>query len=109
MELHHCLPNTIKKSEVIKIHSGLYLKGENPLLNPFEWTEGISEIASIKDKFVFVHIKKIVPPSPKDFNLVKGAVISDYQQYLEKKWLDDLKQKYPVEVFYENLKNVNQQ
>lgn len=98
-----------KKSEVIKIHSGLYLKGENPLLNPFEWTEGISEIASIKDKFVFVHIKKIVPPSPKDFNLVKGAVISDYQQYLEKKWLDDLKQKYPVEVFYENLKNVNQQ
>lgn len=36
-------------------------------------------------------------PEPKELKEVKGAVISNYQEHLEKVWLQELKAKYPVQ------------
>ena len=35
-------------------------------------------------------------PAPRSFDEAKGLVINDYQAELEKKWIDELKKKYPV-------------
>jgi peptidyl-prolyl cis-trans isomerase SurA len=35
---------------------------------------------------------------PKQFSEVRGAATADYQTYLEKNWLDNLRKKYPVAV-----------
>jgi peptidyl-prolyl cis-trans isomerase SurA len=43
----------------------------------------------------------------KEFNEAKGAVTSDYQNFLEKTWLDELNKKYTVKVNYDVLYNLN--
>ena len=35
-------------------------------------------------------------PQQKELSETKGKVISDYQDFLEKQWLDELKEKYQV-------------
>lgn len=37
-------------------------------------------------------------PALRNFEDARGMVINDYQQVLEKKWLDQLKKKYPVKI-----------
>ena len=43
---------------------------------------------------------------PEDVNDVKGRVTSDYQDVLEKRWVETLKAKYPVEIYQDVLKQV---
>lgn len=45
--------------------------------------------------FVIV-VKKYNDPTVKSFNEAKGAVINDYQKFLEDNWILQLKKKYPV-------------
>ena len=45
----------------------------------------------------------MLPKSTKPLKSVKGVVISDYQSFLEKVWLDNLKSKYSVVVNQELL------
>ncbi len=68
----------------------------------------ISEPFFDKDKKIVTvkKITKIIPKSPKTLDEAKGYVIADYQEYLEKKWLDNLKKEYKVVVnkqVFENL------
>jgi peptidyl-prolyl cis-trans isomerase SurA len=47
----------------------------------------------------FIQIVKIFPDNqPRSFAESKGLVINDYQNYLEGKWIEELKQKYPVKI-----------
>jgi peptidyl-prolyl cis-trans isomerase SurA len=41
--------------------------------------------------------------SPRSFADAKGMVMNDYQNYLEEKWLDELKKKYPVVINQKEL------
>jgi len=45
--------------------------------------------------------------TPKDYNDVRGLVLSDYQEELEKLWLEKLRKKYPVVIVKEVLATVN--
>jgi peptidyl-prolyl cis-trans isomerase SurA len=42
----------------------------------------------------------------KGFEDAKGAVINDYQQSLEEKWIADLKKKYPIKINKKVLKSL---
>jgi peptidyl-prolyl cis-trans isomerase SurA len=47
----------------------------------------------------FVIIDKIHPyPAQKSFEEARGQVINDYQEYLENKWMETLKKKYPIQL-----------
>ena len=46
----------------------------------------------------FYKIEKILPLGPKALEESKGYIIADYQDFLEKEWVDNLKKKYPVQV-----------
>jgi peptidyl-prolyl cis-trans isomerase SurA len=51
------------------------------------------------DSYTFVHILQVYnQPQQKSFEDAKGIVINAYQQELEKKWLNTLKNQYPVKV-----------
>ncbi len=54
-------------------------------------------------------IKDILPPGPMSFEEARSAIISDYQTYLEKDWVAQLKKKYPVKVNEKNKRVVLQQ
>ncbi|OFY89922.1 MAG: hypothetical protein A3K10_16145 [Bacteroidetes bacterium RIFCSPLOWO2_12_FULL_31_6] len=53
-----------------------------------------------------VKIVNVIDSEPKKINEVKGLVTSDYQNFLEKEWVSELKAKYKVEVDKEVLKQV---
>jgi peptidyl-prolyl cis-trans isomerase SurA len=48
---------------------------------------------------VFAKILTLYPGrQQRSFTDARGLVISDYQNYLEEKWVNQLKEKYPVKV-----------
>ncbi|HXC05761.1 MAG TPA: peptidyl-prolyl cis-trans isomerase, partial [Bacteroidia bacterium] len=87
------------------VESKVFNKGENKTVDA-SWTPGISAITEVDKKFVFVKVNKILMPSPKALADAKGAVTSDYQNYLEKSWIEALRKKYPVSINKDILSQV---
>lgn len=52
---------------------------------------------SSKSIYKFRKIEDILPKSPKSLDEAKGYVIADYQEYLEKAWVEKLKKEFKVE------------
>ncbi len=46
----------------------------------------------------FVYIYHYFPPSCKSLDDVRGIMVGQFQTYLEKEWLEELKGKYKVQV-----------
>ena len=80
---------------------------ENEILSQFELEKGISELKLIDGKYVFLKVNEILPSQNKELKEVRGTVISEYQQYLEKEWIKELNDKYPVELNKEEIYNLN--
>ena len=76
-----------------------FLKGRN-------LTEGRNEPFESEGKYYVVKVNETLPVMTKELSEIKGAVISDYQAFLEESWLKELKEKYPVKVNYEVLYNL---
>lgn len=53
-----------------------------------------------------VIIKKFNDPGIKTFEEARGAVVNDYQTYLEDNWINSLKKKYPVVIDQANWKKL---
>ena len=84
----------------LSVENVTYLKGENPNVDK-NWQAGVvaNNINDDKEKKIFVIVvDKILPKSPKSLAECRGLVTADYQNYLEKEWLDYLKKKYVVKV-----------
>ena len=96
-----------KESQLtLTINEGKFEKGENPSVDANEWIKGkLYRVKSAKGVDL-VKINNILEAEPKQLNEVKGLVTSDYQNFLEKNWVSELKAKYKVEVDKEVLKQV---
>lgn len=81
----------------LQVTEDLFEKGENPLIDSLDWEKGTFEVAA-NGNYRLIVINKILEEQPKKLKDVKGSVISDYQNYLEIKWLHELKSKYKVEI-----------
>jgi peptidyl-prolyl cis-trans isomerase SurA len=90
----------LNKDTVINVtaESKLFLKGDNAMLDATGWTPGITNNQKVKDKIVFANIRKVMKPTPKSYQEARGLVAGEYQQWLEKTWIDSLKKKYPVTI-----------
>ena len=73
-----------------------------------EWAVGVYKVADQNNRIKYVQISRILEPETKPLEKNLGQVTSDYQQYLERKWLKELEQKYPVEVFTSNVQRLYQ-
>lgn len=89
-----------KKGEVLTIMERLYEKGKNKDLDAI-WKAG-SLTAAKTDAGTktanFMKIEAIEPPTPKKLNEAKGYAVAEYQDYLEKRWVEQLRQEYKVEI-----------
>jgi len=89
-----------KKSQVITYQIKKLEEGDKEL-EGIEFREGArtKEIVDSNNKIVtFRKINKIIPVSLKTLNDAKGYIIADYQEFLEKKWINDLEKEYPVKL-----------
>jgi peptidyl-prolyl cis-trans isomerase SurA len=48
----------------------------------------------------------MLPPQPKELSEAKGIITADYQSYLEKQWINELRSKYKVKINEEVLKQI---
>jgi peptidyl-prolyl cis-trans isomerase SurA len=101
--------DTIKKSDLKKFKSVMsvkaYEKGESKVIDRISWVTGLQE-TQIDNVFYLVDVKRLVPPGYKTFEEARASVISEYQDLLEKTWLETLKKKYKVELANKGKKYV---
>ena len=58
-------------------------------------------VTSVMEEGSFFRIlvsEKVLPPGIKPYDKAKSEAITKYQDYLEAEWLDELSEKYPVEI-----------
>lgn len=90
--------NQILSAEEVTIE-----KGKSPEAGQLglQWKQGQvtnTIINGATNDMEFYKIEKILPVGPKALEESKGYIIADYQDFLEKEWVDNLKKKYPVQV-----------
>ncbi|PSR54339.1 peptidylprolyl isomerase [Adhaeribacter arboris] len=91
----------------VQVQNKRFQKGENKILDEITWQVGTYNLE--KDgRSVFIKINKILPPGYKNLNEVRGIATSDYQTYLEKEWLKELRQKYSVQVNQAEVQKLTQ-
>ncbi len=89
----------------VRIIPGTYERGSNKYVDKVEWTQGLSSPmkSDVETLVVAVRIKEVIPPQHKELKEARGLVTADYQNYLEKQWIEELKQKYSVSIDQEVL------
>ncbi len=72
------------------------------------WTVGeTSTLQMNRDgSSTFNKISKLLPPGLKTLKEARGYVIADYQDYLEKKWIEELQKQYQVTINQKVLNNL---
>ncbi len=58
----------------------------------------IIEDPKVKGGYVVIQVHQFIPAGKKTLNEARGSIMSDYQNYLEKEWIDSLMLKYPIQV-----------
>lgn len=83
--------------------------GNQALPENFIFKEGVSEIYNHNDAFHVVMVNSVLPANTKTFEEARGKVVSDYQNYLEDKWVKGLKDRFKVEINEAVLKRIKKQ
>lgn len=97
---------TFNDSTCINYRTGIFEKGEDKWVDSMDWKVNISPNINDNGKVVFVVKNRIVKPEPKKLDEARGLVTADYQAYLEKLWIQELRNKYKVEVNQELLAKI---
>lgn len=103
------LRNTFNSDSVIRIRveKGLFKKGDNALIDREVFKVADADVKPVKDYPIDATFGKLLKKGPEDYTDVRGIVTADYQDYLEKQWVEELRRQYPVVVNEEVLKTVN--
>ena len=101
------------------IKSGVYARGDNDFTDKIDWKVGQTETFSLTEfnelydgrshngeSIVFGYVYEIKPPEAKTLDEARGLATSDYQNFLEKKWVTELKEKYPVIIYEEVFEDI---
>ena len=91
----YCANDTVP---CITLESVLLEAGKNEMIDAMNGETGLGEVVNKDGKSTFVILKKARNPEPKKLDEARGQITSDYQNYLEKQWIEGLKAKYPVKV-----------
>jgi len=88
------------------IERGKYSKGDNKIIDALGWKPGITPVTQQDGKYIFVNILKNLSPEPKSLYEAKGLITADYQNFLEKEWIKELRGKYTFNVNKDVLNSI---
>ncbi len=87
-----------KKDTVVLVENHKLEEGQENI-SKLLWKENTIVANKLDDgKEEIFYVNKILPPQAKKLSEARGYVISDYQNYLEERWIHQLKQKYKVDI-----------
>ena len=93
--------DTLKKEDMKKFKSvqnqRAYERGDSKVIDKINWVIGIQETEA-EGMHYLVEVSRLLPPGNKNFDEARASIISDYQDALEKTWVAQLRQKYPVKI-----------
>jgi peptidyl-prolyl cis-trans isomerase SurA len=88
-----------RESELnLRIKTNKFEKELTPFLSGQSLLKGINKPYILDDKYYVVKVHELIPPTPKELSEAKGPVTSDYQNFLERNWLKELRTKHPVKI-----------
>ena len=89
--------------------SGLYEEDYDVLSNFQNQSKGVTNIIAKDQYFFVVNVIDTKPAGVKELSECKGKVISDYQQFLENNWVDELKSEFTIKINTEVFSKVKNQ
>lgn len=92
------------------VRYGYYQRGDDHSVDNTEWNPGIIKVypSTVDNSVTIVRIVSPRAPEHKKLKEARGIVTSDYQVELERKWLGQLKEKYPVTINQKVLEQVKE-
>ena len=108
-------PQTIKDklnlNNVINVmtNSGAFEEGSDALPKTMKYNLGVSDVFKEGEYYFVTNVEKIIPEGVKSLEECKGKIVNEYQQYLEQRWVDDLKQEFTVKVNKDVFEHVKSQ
>ena len=90
----------------IRVEKGIFRKGDNALVDSAVFKKD-TVVTKVKDYPIDAVYGKILKKGPEDYTDVRGSVVSDYQDQLEREWVADLRRRYTFSVNNDVLKTVN--
>ncbi len=98
-----------KDSELnLKVRMNKFEVAQTPYLKDRNFTQGLNPVYSMDGKWYVVKVSAVLAPGPKEYNEAKGLATSDYQTYLEKKWLEALRLKHKIVINEDVLYQIGQ-
>ncbi|MBI1287746.1 MAG: peptidylprolyl isomerase [Flavobacteriales bacterium] len=90
----------------LRAEADKYEENDEPLLSKVEWKKGLYGPFDEDNNKVFVLVKEVLKPAPKSLKEARGLVTAEYQNYLEKEWIDELRNKYKFSANRDLLKQI---
>ena len=90
----------------IRVEKGIFKKGDNALVDSLVFKKDTT-VTKVKDYPYDDVFGKILKKGPEDYTDVRGLVVADYQELLEKQWVAELRKKYTFSVNKDVLETVN--
>lgn len=93
----------------VMVKSGLFEENHDVLSEYKNPQIGTTSIVKKGNYYFVVNVKEVKPAEQKSLDECRGKVISDYQQFLENNWVDELKKEFKVIVNQNAFEEVKSQ
>ena len=94
---------------IVNVEEETLEKTRNPTLDQIEWKPGNTTKATQLPRsktLVFYKIEKVLPATEKTLAEARGYILADYQDYLEKQWVDQLAKEFTVKINQDVLESL---
>ena len=93
----------IDSTVYVRTERGLWQPGENKAVDKLQWKQG--EWAPVEE-YPYVFLSGKVLKAPEEYSDERNAVVTAYQDYLEKQWIEELKKKHTVILNHDAVKEL---
>ena len=95
----HVLDKINKTSELnLRVRTNKFEISQTPYLKGRDLKKGINKPYEFEGKVYVIKVNELIPAGVKELNEAKGAITSDFQNKLEKDWLESLARKHPIKI-----------
>jgi peptidyl-prolyl cis-trans isomerase SurA len=97
-ELAAFIKNTKDTAFAMDVTIKKFSKGDDAQIDSLTWVAGTLSSTEKGGRIIIYYVIRPVDPEPKLLEESKGIITADYQNYLEKQWIESLKAKYKIEL-----------
>lgn len=90
----------------LRIEQDQYEANDEKLIDDVKWEKGLYGPIKDGENKVLILVKDVLDPTPKTLKEARGLVTAEYQNYLEKEWIKELRSKYKYKANRELLSKI---